>query len=88
MYETSLATYTRTIENLERELKIRPQVLKIPPLNIASNLEVDVLKNSLKEKEGLVQLFKFEFENIVIHLHHKHNSKIEEYKNKLDNFKK
>jgi cell fate (sporulation/competence/biofilm development) regulator YmcA (YheA/YmcA/DUF963 family) len=83
-----LATYTRTISNLEKELKRRPQVLKIPPLNIASNPEVDVLKNSLKEKEGLIQIFKAEFENTVIQLHQKHNSEIEEYKNKLDSLKK
>jgi len=88
MYETSLDKYTTTIENLEKELKIIPQVLKIPPLNIASNPEVDVLKNSLKEKDRLIQMYKFEFKNMVKQLHHKHNLEIGEYKNKLDSLKK
>ena len=49
-------------------MKNIPQVLKIPPLNTASNLKVDELKNSLKEKEGLIQIFKDKFEKIVIEL--------------------
>jgi len=67
-FKMSLATYTITILNLEDKLKSLPQVLKIYPLNTASNPEVDELKNSLKEKEGLIQNFKDEFENIVIEL--------------------
>jgi hypothetical protein len=58
MYETSLAKYMTTIENLEKELKIRPQVLKITLLNIVSNSKVDVLKNSLKEKMELLKYIK------------------------------
>jgi hypothetical protein len=38
MFEISLATYENTISNLQEELKRRPKVLNIPPLQTASNL--------------------------------------------------
>jgi hypothetical protein len=87
-FEMSLTTYERTIPNLQEELKSKPKFLKIPPFQSPSNPEVAELKKSLKEKEEMILICNTEFERKLIELHDKHNSEIEEYKNRVNSLKK
>jgi hypothetical protein len=81
MFEDSKDKYENTIRKLEEELRRRPEVLDIPPLQTVSTLVVDELNKKLKEKDNLLKILKVEFENKVKEEHESINHRLKNITN-------
>ena len=87
MYEDQKKKDAETIQNLQNELKNRPEVLNVPPLNTVMGEEAK-LHNELKKKEQLIDHLKDEFEHRCREKYIKLIVEIEEYKKIYPTMKK
>ena len=76
----------QTIKRLEDELKHRPEVLDIPPLNTVMGQEARLMAE-VEKKNRLIERMKAQFENSLAESHNKHQLKINEYRKKEENMK-
>ena len=76
----------QTIKRLQDELKHRPEVLDIPPLETVMGQEATLMAE-VEKKNRLIERMKAQFENILAEIHNKHQLEINEYRKKEENMK-